>query len=480
MRLVFRTRNVFKYFAIAITFFIAIFGYIGISPKMTRVSASASGPTPGHTAAPGESSCIACHVDFPVNSGKGNILITGIPANYRPGQQIPLTVTVDQPDAVIFGFQLTVIDRTGQHVGNFTLPSVTPPELQQNTGFINSLERRYISHTSDGTTPIKFGTRSWTFNWTAPAQRVGKVSFYAAGNAANSDGGPGGDYIYTGEAATLSGSAISNFDNDARSDVAVFRPSNNVWYSLNSSDDGFQAEQFGAAGDVIVPGDYDGDGRTDRAVFRPSTGTWYISKSTGGYAFSQFGMAGDVPVPGDYDGDLKTDVAVWRPSNGVWYILRSSDSAYDFRPFGISTDKTVQGDYDGDGITDIAVWRPSNGVWYIFRSSDSNYDFRPFGISTDKTVAGDYDGDGKHDLAVFRPSDGVWYVQGSSDGFSAVQFGINSDLNVPGDFDGDGKTDRAVFRNGVWHILRSSDLGYAAFYFGQSGDLPVQTALISN
>lgn len=480
MKYVFHTRNVFKICAVIITFVIALFGYFGKTPDVYRVSASASGPTPGHTAAPGEVSCIACHSDFGLNTGTGSLFITGLPANYRPGQQIPITVTTNQADAVIFGFQFTVVDRDGQHVGSFTLPSGSPPQLQENTGFIGSSERRYISHTSDGVTPTQFGTKSWTFNWTAPSQRVGKISFYAAGNAANSDGGPSGDYIYTKSSAVLSGSAVSNFDTDGRSDVAVYRPSTNVWYAFNSTDEGFQAVQFGSAGDVIAPGDYDGDGITDRGIFRPSTGTWYISNSSGGYSIYQFGAAGDIPVPGDYDGDLKSDIAVWRPSTGVWYIFRSSDQSYDIRNYGISTDKTVQGDYDGDGKTDIAVWRPSTGVWYILRSSDSGNTIFAFGTNGDKPVHGDYDGDGKYDAAVFRPSDATWYALGSSEGFSAVQFGLSGDQPAPGDFDGDGKTDRAIFRDGVWYIFRSSDFGYSILTFGQAGDVPIQTALVSN
>jgi hypothetical protein len=133
---------------------------------------------------------------------------------------------------------------------------------------------------------------------------VGRVSFYVAGNAANSDGGPGGDFIYTNSRSTLAGSAISNFDNDTRSDVAIFRPSNGTWYSLSSITGNLSAVQFGASGDRIVPGDYDGDGRNDYAVWRPSSGVWFIQRSSGGSTSAQLGASTDIPVVGDYDGDL--------------------------------------------------------------------------------------------------------------------------------------------------------------------------------
>jgi mono/diheme cytochrome c family protein len=97
-------------------------GLLGSTYSSRVADASASGPTPSHTNAPGETNCTACHGDFGPNTGTGNILISGIPANYRPGQTIPITVTVNQSDAVIYGFQLTAIDRNGGRVGSYTLP----------------------------------------------------------------------------------------------------------------------------------------------------------------------------------------------------------------------------------------------------------------------------------------------------------------------------------------------------------------------
>src|SRR6185312_13094149 len=55
--------------------------------------------------------------------------------------------------------------------------------------------------------------------------------------------------------------------------------------------------QFGANGDIPVPGNYDGDRKTDMALFRTSNSTWYVLPSTTGQWIAEaFGTQGDFPV----------------------------------------------------------------------------------------------------------------------------------------------------------------------------------------
>jgi 6-phosphogluconolactonase (cycloisomerase 2 family) len=131
-----------------------------------------------------------------------------------------------------------------------------------------------------------------------------------------------------------------DFDGDGRADAAVFRPSDNIWYILQSGSAQPRYEIWGTATDHFVPADFDGDGKADLAVFRPSDSRWYIRASSNGQISNvQYGLTGDIPVPGDYDGDGREDIAVFRA--GQWFRKNSSDSADVVSLFGLAGDVPV-------------------------------------------------------------------------------------------------------------------------------------------
>ncbi|MGD9590262.1 MAG: cytochrome c peroxidase [Pyrinomonadaceae bacterium] len=281
-----------------------------------------------------------------------------------------------------------------------------------------------------------------------------------------------------GEAVSAHSKTLFDYDGDGRSDLSVRRPSNNVWY-LQRGTAGYTAQEFGVAGDKMVPADYDGDGKTDVAVFRPSNGTWYVFMSQS-QTFQTFGWGvdGDMPIPTDRDNDGKADLVIYRESNNTWYT-RFANATFNQFQFGVAGDKPMQGDFDGDGVGDVALFRPSDNNWYLLKSS-LGFFVQTWGQAGDIPLTGDFDGDGATDQAVFRPSTGQWFLSQTTAGFSSQTWGLATDIPVAADYDGDGRTDVAVFRpsNGTWYIVNSTT-GILVLPFGQDGDVPTQAAYIN-
>jgi len=272
-----------------------------------------------------------------------------------------------------------------------------------------------------------------------------------------------------------------DFDGDGKADVAVFRPTENKWYILRSSDAQVTQTVFAIPNDRPAPSDYDGDGKTDIAIYRGSAGDWWsLSTIANSQVYAHLGAAGDIPLPSDITGDGRSDYVVYRPSNFTWYRVASSNGANSQIQFGAAGDKPVIGDVDGDGKTEPVIFRPSTGDWWWQSSVDSVQRAVHWGIASDIPSAADFDGDGKTDFAVYRPSEGIWYIRNSADdSYTIVRFGLAEDKPVPADYDGDGRADIAVYRpsSGVWYLLRSTD-GFAAYQFGIATDIPAQNAFV--
>jgi len=288
----------------------------------------------------------------------------------------------------------------------------------------------------------------------------------------------------------------SDFDRDGKTDIAVFRPSNGVWYIQRSATAGVMTNNWGMAGDIPVPADFKAGGgvygNADYLIFRPSVGTFMLDygSSPAPHRYFQWGMAGDIPVTGDFirngEGGYHsvTDFGVFRPSTGEWFFapmnFDGTITSYYSIKFGQAGDIPVWGDYDMDAKTDFGVFRPSDGNWYI-NSSQNGLQIFHWGMEGDIPIRGDFDGDGRNDHVVYRPSEGNWYVHRSSNNTWYVRrWGTNGDIPVSGDYDGDGRFDFALFRpsDSTWYIA-SSGLGTVTYLkWGTTGDLPISSNII--
>lgn len=189
--------------------------------------ALSGGPQSGKAGVPGESNCTEaqCHVGTKLNEGGGSVKVSFPGGFYAPGVKQHLVVTISDPTARNWGFQLTArpfSDPTTQ-AGSFTSTDAftavvcgIPPfdklqdvylDLGQNQNCPANRPLAYVEHTANGSSRIQSGSQTYEFDWTPPATEVGNIMIYVAGNAANASGNENGDHIYTASYTLVPGVA---------------------------------------------------------------------------------------------------------------------------------------------------------------------------------------------------------------------------------------------------------------------------------
>jgi hypothetical protein len=160
-------------------------------PLMFIFMGYSSGTPGGRTGSPGdnENTCTACHTGTPQNAT--DWITSDIPGNgFVGGETYIITASGTHSGAGKFGFELTAEDENGNKTGSFNIINAT--ETQLANGGVS------VTHTAQGNTPSGNG-KTWEFEWTAPEDIPGDITFYAAFNAADGNGSTSGDVIYLTE-----------------------------------------------------------------------------------------------------------------------------------------------------------------------------------------------------------------------------------------------------------------------------------------
>ncbi len=152
----------------------------------TQAMTKSNGAPLANTGSPGDganNTCAknGCHAGTPnIHPGNVTIDVSNIPSSgYAPGKTYSIDVTVFEDGRSTFGFQLTAEDANKTKMGSYTSSSGVRLEFDD-----------WVTHSMNS------GTGIWTVTWTAPTGTQ-DITFYAAGNAANSDGKATGDHIFT-------------------------------------------------------------------------------------------------------------------------------------------------------------------------------------------------------------------------------------------------------------------------------------------
>ncbi|MEO6904147.1 MAG: choice-of-anchor V domain-containing protein [Bacteroidia bacterium] len=156
--------------------------------------------------ATGKINCTSCHSGSPVNSSGGSISISSSPAfagnTYIPGTVYTMSVTIARKGSAVFGLDLQVLNSSNATAGTFAITNAKETRIIAAGG-----AKKEITHQKNG--GLTNDTKTFQFNWTAPAKGSGAATFGVSGVAGNHNGGESGDFVYTTSLALTEGTATS-------------------------------------------------------------------------------------------------------------------------------------------------------------------------------------------------------------------------------------------------------------------------------
>ena len=178
---------------------------------------------------------------------RAGLINSNIPAaGYIPGQTYSFTISITEAGISKWGFQASPQSSTGALLGSIILTNVNETRFAAGGG------NKYITHTTAGNSGST-GSKSWSFDWTAPAIGSGLVTFYANVNASNGNGSSNGDQIFNGSVSYQEASGVG-FETVSSSTFEIFpNPSNAGYFVVKGVSAGVhQVNVFDVQGKLVL------------------------------------------------------------------------------------------------------------------------------------------------------------------------------------------------------------------------------------
>ena len=315
-------------------------------------------PPPETTGALNEANCTQCHTGNDLNVSGGSLMLT-IPETYEPSEVYTVVVNLSRAGQSRWGFQMTALDAEGDRAGTFAA------DTAGNTQLSEANSKQYIQHTTAGTAAGTNDAYSWEFQWTAPDANIGRITFYAAGNAANENFTPAGDYIYTTQsesAPVVGGVSLEVVGDDALSTMDAVE---GVSYTLKVTNTGnaMDTVSLEASAEVGIEGSVlGGISDSERSIKLEAGASAEITLKVNGDFFTK---PGDYPISvtatsGTDDtmtAEITTTTTIEMPPPPPWDV--NEDGSVDIRDlvlvagqFGESGED-LKGDLNKDGTVNV-------------------------------------------------------------------------------------------------------------------------------
>ncbi|UPT67434.1 MAG: T9SS type A sorting domain-containing protein [Sphingobacteriales bacterium JAD_PAG50586_3] len=217
----------------------------------------------------GKSSCHNVTATPQADMITSNIPVSG----YIPGQTYTITGTITVANKVKFGFQMTPQNDAGQLQGQIVITNTTDTKI---------VSTKYVTHKTAGTGGQ--GTRTWSFDWVAPAAGTGDVTFYGAFMAANNNGSDSGDLVFASNLTVTEGTVGVNDMEADKPEVIVFpNPANGAFQvAVSGAKSAISTKVFNAEGRLVYSNVYNNTNTAKQVIdvnagAKLSAGLYFVS-----------------------------------------------------------------------------------------------------------------------------------------------------------------------------------------------------------